>query len=333
MSDFSEPTVSTTYTAFPGKVRDLAASCATMEFASDTNIPDNTLRYNRTTKQLEEYDSGSSTWTAQEIGNLKSSSVGTSQLASAVSEKLAQTGDIAFGIFTTAASGWVLMQGGTIGSASSGATVRANSDTESLFVHLWNNLANAQAAVSGGRGASGAADFAANKTITLPDMRQRFPLILSGSGTGNTLGATGGTIDHTHTTPNHTHTIASHTHTLAHTHTVSDHTHSAGSLRARVGYRLDAAADGIQFSLDGGTTFTADYRWTASGVSVASGYSSVPTTLVTGSTDSGGAQTTSAASVADTGGSGTLTSNSGEGGSTTGTANPAFLTINCRIKL
>src|SRR5258708_1610023 len=38
---------------------------------------------------------------------------------------------------------------------------------------LWNSWADAQAPVSSGRGASAAADFAAHKTITLPDLRGR----------------------------------------------------------------------------------------------------------------------------------------------------------------
>lgn len=38
-------------------------------------------------------------------------------------------------------------------------------------------------------------------TFNLPDTRQRFPLGLSTSGTGSTLGATGGAIDHTHGSP------------------------------------------------------------------------------------------------------------------------------------
>lgn len=36
-------------------------------------------------------------------------------------------------------------------------------------------------------------------TFNLPDLRQRFPLGKSASGTGSTLGGTGGTIDHLHT--------------------------------------------------------------------------------------------------------------------------------------
>lgn len=38
-------------------------------------------------------------------------------------------------------------------------------------------------------------------TFNLPDMRQRFPLGLATSGTGNTLGGTGGVIDHAHGSP------------------------------------------------------------------------------------------------------------------------------------
>jgi microcystin-dependent protein len=70
-----------------------------------------------------------------------------------------------------AVTGWVRMNGRTIGSATSGATERANSDTNALFVFLWNGDANLT--VSGGRGASPAADWAANKTIALPDLRGR----------------------------------------------------------------------------------------------------------------------------------------------------------------
>lgn len=73
----------------------------------------------------------------------------------------------------------------TIGNAASGATERANADTQALFVFLWN--AAATYAVSGGRGASGAADYAANKTIALPDLRGR---VLAGlDSMGNTSSA------------------------------------------------------------------------------------------------------------------------------------------------
>lgn len=83
---------------------------------------------------------------------------------------------------------WVLMDGNTIGNAASSATNRANSDTEDLFAYLWENLANAEAAVSGGRGASASADYAANKAIVVPTMAS---IIAGGVGSGlsTTLGA------------------------------------------------------------------------------------------------------------------------------------------------
>jgi len=113
-------------------------------------------------------------------------------------------GAVLMGFYTSAPTGWVLLQGSTIGKATSGAT-NAHVKYENLFVHLWNSLSNTEAPVSSGRGASGAADFAAGKTLTLPDMRQRFPIGKSGAGTGATLGGTGGAIDHTHSVPAHYH--------------------------------------------------------------------------------------------------------------------------------
>lgn len=81
------------------------------------------------------------------------------------------TGDLKVSYGTSVLTGFVRANGRTIGSATSGATERANSDTNALFVYLW--AADANLAVSGGRGASAAADYAANKTITLPDWRGR----------------------------------------------------------------------------------------------------------------------------------------------------------------
>jgi len=134
----------------------------------------------------------------------------------------------------TAPSGWVRANGRTIGNAASSATERANADTLALFTFLWTNFANTECAVSGGRGANAAADYAANKTISLPDMRGRgfFGLDDMGSTAAGRLGsiitssttngASGGTETHTLTAsqlPSHTHTgttnaDGSHTHTL-----------------------------------------------------------------------------------------------------------------------
>lgn len=81
------------------------------------------------------------------------------------------TGDFKNVYSTGVLTGFVRCNGRTIGSATSGATERANADTSALFTFLWS--ADANLPVSGGRGASGAADFAANKALTLPDCRGR----------------------------------------------------------------------------------------------------------------------------------------------------------------
>lgn len=86
-------------------------------------------------------------------------------------ELLARTGDYKFRHDTNSHSGWVRAAGRTIGAAASGATERANSDCEALFLHLWH--IDATLAVSGGRGANAASDWAAAKRIALPDLRLR----------------------------------------------------------------------------------------------------------------------------------------------------------------
>lgn len=82
-----------------------------------------------------------------------------------------QTGQIIPMYGTGVLTGFVRANGRTIGSASSGATERANADCQALFEYLWG--ADANLSVSGGRGASASADWEANKTIALPDLRGR----------------------------------------------------------------------------------------------------------------------------------------------------------------
>lgn len=95
------------------------------------------------------------------------------------------TGDVKLTLKTVADSGWVLMNDTTIGDASSGATGRANADTSALFTLLWNNTVDADCAVSTGRGANAAADYAAHKTISLPKTLGR-ALASYGAGSGLT---------------------------------------------------------------------------------------------------------------------------------------------------
>lgn len=74
---------------------------------------------------------------------------------------------------SSSVSGYRLCDGAsTIGDASSGADVSAVY-TQALFQHLWDTYSNTICPVSGGRGASATADFAAHKRITMPDLRGR----------------------------------------------------------------------------------------------------------------------------------------------------------------
>lgn len=100
-------------------------------------------------------------------------------------------------------TGWVRKNGRTIGSASSGATELADSSARRLFELLWGDPT---LTVSGGRGANAAADWAAGKTLALPDARGRVQAGLDDMGApaagrltatyfgqnGTVLGAAGG---------------------------------------------------------------------------------------------------------------------------------------------
>jgi len=131
-----------------------------------------------------------------------------------LSSRIAFTGVVFAGFFIAAdlPSGWVIMDDGSIGKAGSGATTRANADTEALYTRLWNRVNDTWAPVSTGRGASAAADFAAGKTLTLPRQLGR-ALATAGAGAGLTARALGeylgeethlltiaesGVVEHTH---------------------------------------------------------------------------------------------------------------------------------------
>lgn len=162
-----------------------------------------------------------------------------------------ETGDTMFLLQSGTRSGWVRLNGRTIGSAASAATERANDDTEDLYEKLWNALTDTIAPVPGGRGASAAADFAANKPFPLVDFRGGSPRGLDdmGNSAANSLanspfavgdattpGSTVG-LNSTNLTssqlPTHTHGVGTLT-----VDPVADHTHGVGTLAT-------AAAGGV----------------------------------------------------------------------------------------
>jgi microcystin-dependent protein len=144
------------------------------------------------------------------------------------------TGDIKFRATTEAVTGWVKVNGQTIGSAGSGASGRAAADTQNLFVYLWNSCPNTHCPVSGGRGSSALTDFNSNKQITLLDWRGRTPVGLDDMGTTAAgriaiTNVTSGGGD-TQTTPGATGGEANHAlivaELAAHSHTITDPGHS-----------------------------------------------------------------------------------------------------------
>ena len=91
-------------------------------------------------------------------------------------------GRVRTGYFLTAAPGWCLLVDGTFGDTGSGATY-AGPEYEAVYTAVYNSTDNAECAVSTGRGASAAADFAAGKTIAQPKTKGRaFALYGTGSG-------------------------------------------------------------------------------------------------------------------------------------------------------
>lgn len=97
--------------------------------------------------------------------------------------------------------GWLYMDDTTIGSPGSGAT-HLGLFTKALYELLWNNVLDAYAPVSTGRGVSAEADYNANKTLTLTKTLGRALGCIglpSSGGTGTTwaAGQTTGAEQHT----------------------------------------------------------------------------------------------------------------------------------------
>lgn len=195
-------------------------------------------------------------------------------------------------------TGWVRANGRTIGSVASGASERANADTQPLYEWLWNNCSNTNCPVSTGRGSSASADFAANKTIGTLDMRGRTPIGLDTMGndaadvvaSATTAGNSGGAESVTLTTtelPAHTHEAgsyeaATHTHSIVASGTTStngDHSHTTANAGGTSGAtaggsaRADASTGSTSTNGDHAHTVTVTGTTGASGALTVSGTS------------------------------------------------------------
>jgi hypothetical protein len=92
-----------------------------------------------------------------------------------------QTGDIKIRYDNLIIAGFVRLNGKTIGASASTGSELADASAQALFLYLWNKDSTL-VVTPGGRGASAAADWAANKAIALPDGRNRLLMALADMG-------------------------------------------------------------------------------------------------------------------------------------------------------
>src|SRR4051812_27150490 len=177
------------------------------------------------------------------------------------------TGDVKLTFKTTADPTWIMLDDGSIGNAASGATTRANADCAALFALLYGNIVALVLQDSAGstvaRGASAAADFAANRRLLVPKVLGR-SIAVAGAGSGltaRTLGSTAGAETETPTlakTAAHNHSVTdpAHNHTQnAHGHGVSDpsHGHGVSDPQHRHGQETISGTSGsVQTNVNGG---------------------------------------------------------------------------------
>jgi microcystin-dependent protein len=158
-------------------------------------------------------------------------------------------GDVRLTLRAAADPGWLLCNDQTIGNASSGAFY-ADIILQDLYTVLWTSVSQANAPVTGGRGASALADWNAQKPMLLTKMLGR-ALALAGTGAGLSARALGDAVgEETHllTTPE----LPAHTHTA--TVSPNPHNHTVGPAPDNISQSL--APGGFGVATSGTTTYT-----------------------------------------------------------------------------
>lgn len=156
MTDFNTPTNTSTYTSVLSTLNNKISSVAKLLFTSDTNLPAETIQYNRTNRVLEEWNG--TTW---------------------VEKRIEPAGIIKQFAGTAAPRGHLLCDGSAV--------------SRTTYAELFATIGTTYGVGNG------------STTFNLPNLKGRFPLGKSDSGTGSVLAATGGAIDHTHTVKPHYH--------------------------------------------------------------------------------------------------------------------------------
>ena len=222
------------------------------------------------------------------------------------------TGDVKLTFKTTADPGWVMMNDGSVGNASSGATTLASATTQALFTLFYNNCADADVPIQTAAGAAttraaqgtAAAAFAASCRLVLPKALGR---ALAGAGTGagmtaRPLGSAAGAETHTQTGAEllqHNHLISdpSHAHGVSdpgHVHSISDpsHTHTTYPLVSAwrsgstfgvnnvVAYLVDEL--GVNVGVNAAYTGITQTNLAGAGIGVAGALTGINNTVVTG---------------------------------------------------
>ena len=128
-------------------------------------------------------------------------------------------GEIRFGDFEgdVVPAGWFFWVAGTIGDALSGATVRANADTQNLYVYWWTKYSqpsgNTIMTISGVLGASAIDDYNAHKPMRLPELGARATAVGGTLNTTPTFSRYAGEVEGSTTHSINVNEMPSHNHT------------------------------------------------------------------------------------------------------------------------